>query len=261
VKGAFEDKIRQSLRRVTDYVAVEEDAWVFLARSYPALVPFVGGHDQGRDGVVLDVGGGRLGVVSVSVEPGWESKLKRDIAKARTSATPPDVAILCTVQRVTAAKVGTLESELGMPILPHAEDWWVSELAKEDLQTRDIRRRLVDVGPRGLPALMTPDEYALLLGRRLAFVDVPLVGRDVELEALLERTRPGVVLVVVGAPGIGKSRFLIEAARRLGTGAAFVRPHADAATTLVGEYLTGAVGTLLLDDAHQYPTLLSTEPH
>jgi hypothetical protein len=258
VRGEFEDRIRSALRRVTDYVAIEEEAWQLLARSYPALAPVVGGNDQGRDGLVLDVGGGRLAVVSVSVEPGWAAKFKDDVAKARASATPPEAAILCTTQRITASKLKDLETELNIPVLPHGEEWWISQLAREDLQSRDIRLRLVGIGPRGLTALMSADEYAGLLRRRIGFVDVPLVGREVDLESALIAIQPGSILLVSGPPGIGKSRFLIELARRFGPNAAFIRPHSDSRTTLVGEALTQDVQVMLLDDSHQYPGLVDT---
>jgi DNA-binding SARP family transcriptional activator len=53
---------------------------------------------------------------------------------------------------------------------------------------------------------------------------LPFIGRDVEYERVLSRlaeaTRGGVRFVLVeGQPGVGKSRFLIEVARRVGTDA------------------------------------------
>ena len=77
-----------------------------------------------------------------------------------------------------------------------------------------FRVRLAQV--LGLPASSLPDAEPQVRPRRLPAPSTALVGRDREVEHVLELFREGARLVtVLGAPGIGKTRLAIEVALRL----------------------------------------------
>ena len=95
---------------------------------------------------------------------------------------------------------------------------------------RDLERRILNHDPT---LLATGAGFMTTLPAWTGEV-LPFIGRAAEhqlvLERLMDATRDGMRFVIVeGQPGIGKSRFLLEIARRIGSDAIVVVLHARGA--------------------------------
>jgi ketosteroid isomerase-like protein len=106
--------------------------------------------------------------------------------------------------------------------------------------TRRLVRELVTLEPFGVLALKGRAEgvtaYRVVsLERAPGVPATPFVGRDDELRRLMAvyetaaAERRARLAVILGSPGLGKSRLLVEVARRLGAGATVLTARCDAA--------------------------------
>ncbi|MGH7893915.1 MAG: AAA family ATPase, partial [Candidatus Binatia bacterium] len=126
--------------------------------------------------------------------------------------------------------------------------------------TRRLVAELVTLAPVGAVTLKGRSErvaaYRVVsLERPAGTAAVPFVGRDDELRRIVAvydtavATRRARLAVILGSPGLGKSRLLDEFVRRLGDGATVLTARCDAAGGATFAPLAGALRALLrLDD-------------
>lgn len=120
--------------------------------------------------------------------------------------------------------------------------------------TRRLVERLVTVEWAGNFQLKGRAEP--VAGYRVVSLDPPadsttFVGRDAELERLVGHFRAAVddrcahLVTVIGAPGLGKTRLLDEATRRLGREATVLRARCDASNTLTFAPVADAISAFV----------------
>jgi class 3 adenylate cyclase/tetratricopeptide (TPR) repeat protein len=106
--------------------------------------------------------------------------------------------------------------------------------------TQRLVRELVTLEPFGIFALKGRAETVatfrvVSLDRPAGAPATPFVGREAELRRLMAvyeaavATRRARLAVILGSPGLGKSRLMAEVARRLGDGATVLAAHCEAA--------------------------------
>src|SRR5947208_1242007 len=81
------------------------------------------------------------------------------------------------------------------------------------------------------------------------------VGREPELSALAGALRSGRLVTVVGPGGCGKTRLMLETARRVSDEVAWVDLTAVGDPLAVAKLVAGTVGVLLAEDQDAMPTL------
>jgi hypothetical protein len=197
------DRIDAALRaKKLDPNDFERCALELLREIYPRLTPITGGTDFGRDGDVdgLDDGPRLLattGAPLANVQTGLR-RLREEGVKATKGI------VLVTSRPVSATlrqRLGVVIKSAGSKLLNvHDQTWFAGALRHDGYW----RRRLLEVSA-GLSALVTRPLELLLLGEELA-----LVGRA---EILAEINRGADDLILVGAPGLGKTRLLAECDR------------------------------------------------
>jgi hypothetical protein len=104
--------------------------------------------------------------------------------------------------------------------------------------TQRLVARLVTLEPFGVLSLRGRSEtvtaYRVVSLERPASVSTPFVGREDELRRIMAvhdavvASRRARLAVIVGSPGLGKSRLMDEVARRVGDGATVLTAQCDA---------------------------------
>jgi hypothetical protein len=220
----------------------ERCACALLQDVYPGLSAVEGGHDFGRDADIYfplsDSDPDSRGRLLVTTgDP--VANLRRGLQRMQQENVRVDLIVMACLQPVSAtqrATLGRLCTDQGLPE-PHvyARDWFVARLVGEP----EWRVRLLDV--RG--------ELEALLARPLEMLehatpDPALVGRETELSDLQSAIDTGRDVVLVGVPGVGKTRLATELDRPV----VFLQ-HAEH-----GRVVDALVGTnpvaVVVDDAH-----------
>lgn len=181
------------------------------------------------------VGREALGVFGVAGLAPRDTEAAIDAALAITNAFGEDaVTVAVSVGELATRGVGTawgtafawgpaVEQARETISHAHAGGVWVDEPTyrkiRDTYATRTSTRSDGSPGPRRVRRRKRVDIHPSTLARR--DVDLPLVGRDLELQQILlaaqtvQRSGQLHVVPVVGAAGMGKSRLLVEVGRRL----------------------------------------------
>jgi hypothetical protein len=199
-------------------VEFERCAVALLQAVYPGLSAVEGGHDFGRDGDIyftIEGRGGRLRIGRLLATIGDQRENARiGLSRMREEGLSADLLVVATSHRLSATQRRSIEDLAAgygvAEVQIFRRTWFVDHLFKEPAWRE---RLLPEVGGE-LRALAT--RPSSLLSQAVA--DGELVGRVEELRQLraLLDDRPDVVLV--GPPGVGKTRICAE----LGEGVMFV---------------------------------------
>ncbi len=196
--ASLQQRIERALdTQILDARDFQACATYFLIGVYPGPSPFTGGHDFGRD---ADLGGPRLlcttGPLRSNLTSGLKSMKKKGIETSKG-------VVMATSRRISAPdreKHKEFAAKQGVQLLEIYERSW---LVLHLLEDGYWRRVLLDVTSE--PAALVPRPMEL---RRLG-EDLPLSGRANELVRLGQAGD----VIVIGAPGFGKTRLLAEAPR------------------------------------------------
>jgi hypothetical protein len=220
----------------------ERCACALLQPRYPGLSAVEGGHDFGRDGDIYfpfgpddTISRGRLLVTTGDPAANLRTGLRR-MCEERVTV---DLVVIACLSPVIAPTRSTLENicaEYGVqPPHVYGRDWLVAQLVREPVW----RQRLLDVAGE-LGALL--DEPLDMLER--ATPTPALVGRDIELSMLEDLVEAGTDAVVMGVPGVGKTRLTTELNQRV----VFLEPAEPG--RVVDELLLTRPAAVVVDDAH-----------
>lgn len=220
----------------------ERCACALLRTRYPGLSAVEGGHDFGRDGDIyipfdvddLDQRGRLLATVGDPV-----ANLRTGLRRMAAEGLRVDLVVIACLRMVNArtrAQLDELCTEHGVPA-PHvyARDWFVAALVSEP----DWRQRLLGVGGQLGPLLDQP-----LDALELTTPAPVLVGRDADQSTLRTLVADGVDVVLVGVPGVGKTRLTSE----LGEDIVFLQ-DSDAGQVL-DAVMHARPAAIVVDDAH-----------
>jgi hypothetical protein len=199
-------------------VEFERCAVALLQAVYPGLSAVEGGHDFGRDGDIyftIEGRGGRSRIGRLLATIGDPRNNARiGLSRMREEGLSADLLVVATSHRLSATQrrlIEDLAAEYGVAevqIFPRT--WFVDHLFKEPAWRARI---LPGIGGE-LRALAT--RPSSLLSQAVA--DGELVGRVEELRHLRGLLGDGRDVVLVGPPGVGKTRICAE----LGEGVMFV---------------------------------------
>jgi hypothetical protein len=199
IRDRLYSQIAAKIREPLDTEAFERAAAALLEPSYPTLVPVSGGQDAGQDGVTA--GPDPIILVSTTGEEihrNLATSLKSHVDNGGISRR----AIFATsrsLNRVARDGLAKVAKDAGFELVQaYGEDWFIGAL----YQNTFWRRELLDISGDA-PALSSvpPSIWAI--------VQVPLVGRESDLEKLRAASRDG---IVSGVPGVGKSAVLRQLA-------------------------------------------------
>lgn len=173
-----------------------------LSGRYPGITPITGGTDFGRDADIGELGKGpRLLVTTGDPMPNLTQGLAR-MKKEHVDITAG--VVVATSRPVSATQRGKLAGEAGKAgsrlLQVHDRSWFSLALRRDGYW----RRRLLELTSEPPALVARPIEL-----RRYG-EDLVLVGRGLELEEIDAGSGD---LVVVGPPGMGKTRLLAEAHR------------------------------------------------
>lgn len=273
MEAALRQKIRLALEGTTDRFGIERLAAELLKRKiaerFPGhtIEPRGGSGDAGIDLLLhpADAKGNGTIVGQVSTAQNWRKKLNQWLRDVESIRPDTSQRLFITTRR---AGSGLVEKQIAackdrtpsrtLHVLD--QDWFVDALDGE----RDLLREYLAVEADPSPSFLTADEYSSRLGQRtfsrlfggrLSFFS----GRQTELDSFADLLDKAEVALVVGAGGIGKSRFAVEASRHAGciesTGGApwrFVRPGCEQLTqrSLLDLPPPGPM-VIVMDDAHR----------
>ncbi|TDV44199.1 ATP-binding protein [Actinophytocola oryzae] len=220
----------------------ERCACALLRTRYPGVSAVEGGHDFGRDADIYfpsdDGDPQRLGRLLATIgDP--VANLRNGLKRMSQEGLRVDLIVMACLQPVNATKLAKLDKlchSYGLPAPQvYSRDWFVNELVSEP----EWRQRLLGVG----------GQLELLLERPLDVLEpaapaLTLVGREVELSTLRKLVDDRTDVMLVGVPGVGKTRLATE----LGDDVLFLQGGEP------GQVLDAVVGTrpaaVVVDDAH-----------
>ncbi|MGW8452778.1 hypothetical protein ACWGLO_14900 [Streptomyces niveus] len=235
-------RVRQALREQAVHpTEFERCACALLQSQYRGLSAVEGGHDFGRDADIyfpLGVGDvdarGRLLVTTGDPVANLRTGLRR-MSEEGVRADLIVVACSRAVDATTRAAMDRLCARSSVPA-PHiyAQEWFVDHLVREPAWRWNLLRIAADLGALLDRPLEAPDRVADL---------TPLVGRENTLRALANEVDAGRDTVLVGVPGVGKTRLTVELDRRV---VYLERPQLD---RLIDELLQARPDAVVVDDA------------
>lgn len=257
---------RAKLAEFTDTRAFEQMCSSLLVREYLRIIPLGGSKDRGRDAIEpaplprLFQSEEEGTIFQFSTEQAWESKLKRELEKIFQYGYKPTRFVFVTNQVVGPIKYDELRQftreNYGIELQLYDLEWLRTRLESPDYI--HIRRQYLGLDESGLPVFLSTDEYSVRrLDQELA-PDLPIfLNRESEVEQI-ERfvISDKRFLVLSGLPGFGKTKLLLEVARKLESGEVtevrFIRPEAESIESHFNE-LDPKIGYLfVLDDAHEF---------
>ncbi|GLF95574.1 hypothetical protein [Streptomyces yaizuensis] len=220
----------------------ERCACALLQPRYPGLSAVEGGHDFGRDADIYFPSGsedsearGRL--LITTGDP--VANLRRGLRRMSEEGLRADLVVMACSQPVDATKRATLDrlcTDRDLPA-PHiyAQDWFVGRLVKEPAW------RFTLLGIRG--------ELEALLDRPLDLSEenvdrTRFLGRESTQALLTESASHGRDVVLVGVPGVGKTRLTAE----LDGQVAYL--ESAQADRVLDELLDTRPAAVVVDDAH-----------
>lgn len=173
-----------------------------LSGIYPGITPVTGGTDFGRDADIGELGEGPR-LLATTGDP--RENLQRGLARMQEEGVSvKDGVVIATSRPVRATQrrnLGVMAEKAGSRLVQVHDRSWLSSALRHDGYWR---RRLLEL----------TSEPAALVGRPIELrrygEELVLVGRGPVLQEVDARSGD---LVVVGPPGIGKTRLLAEADR------------------------------------------------
>jgi hypothetical protein len=221
----------------------ERCAVALLQSVYPGLSAVEGGHDFGRDAdIYLPLDGmaelsrrGRLLATTGDVR----ANVTQGLARMQEEGLSVDLLVVAASLPLSARQRRSIEqlaADHGVVDTQfYTQDWFVGRLLKEPVW----RQRLLGIG----------GHLGALVARPIALLQEPSPGRaaggrqDV-LRSLHDLAEQGRDLVLVGPPGVGKTRVCAE----LGNGVLFVEPADEG--RLLDDLRDLAPQVVVVDDAH-----------
>ncbi|MEA2581102.1 MAG: hypothetical protein QOE83_1994 [Actinomycetota bacterium] len=198
------DRIEAALAsKRLDHELFERCAQDFLSEIYPGLSPIPGGTDWGRDADIhesLADSPVRLLVTSARTLEGVRKNMRAGIKSMTQHGVPIDRIVLANPARLTQLQRQTLANaarKLGAVLeAVYERSYFASKLR------RDGEWRMALLGLPGDPITLSrvPSDLAESPWR-----EIPLVGRQQEL---LDISTGNADLLVIGVPGVGKTRLL-----------------------------------------------------
>jgi len=242
---ALIDRIRRALEE--DAISpdkFERAACAMLRERYPWLSPVEGGTDLGRDADVYRALPGepqsRGRLLATTGDP--MANFRRSRARWVEEGLRVDQIVIVCSRPMGGKTRRSIERECAKHGLPlpefYGRDWVVSALVTNP----DWREFLI--GVKGRLEALTPRPFGA------AQPEIALAGRDETLRVIQERAAIGADFLLVGKPGVGKTRLLLE----LGAAVQFVEPLA--ATHLADDLLATAPRLVVVDDAHLHLDIL-----
>lgn len=257
---------KAKLAEFTDATAFEQMCSSLLVREYPRIVPLGGTRDRGRDAIELaptpglfqNEDGGTI--FQFSLEKTWESKLKRELRKVFQYGYRPAQFVFVTNQKVNPSNYDKLRrfayEKYGLDLELYDVDWLLARLESPDYL--HIRRQYLGLDATSLPVFLTTDEYMVRRLDQGIAPDLPIfLGRESEIEQIESfAVSDKKVIVLSGLPGFGKTKLLLEAARKIEAISTyevrFIRPEAESIESHFSELDPKDNYLLVLDDAHEF---------
>lgn len=239
------DRIERALmEQELDPELFERCAQDLLSELYPGLSAIPGGTDWGRD---ADLHGAGEEPIRLMVTKSREyDAIRSNMIRGLKSLAKHGI----DAERVVLANPGELSEVNRSKLREVAETYGAKLEAVFDRRffasklRRDGNWRSRLLGLPSTPITLSTEPWAISASLRR---DLPLVGREVELEMALSATSD---VIFVGEPGCGKTRLLAEL-----PGAAFVDPDA-AEDDIAADIRWQQPRRIVLDDAASAPRLL-----
>ncbi|WP_435220567.1 hypothetical protein [Streptomyces sp. Tue6028] len=235
-------RVRQALNGAIHPTEFERCACALLQSRYPGLAAVEGGHDFGRDADIYFPHGGGSGargrLLVTTGDP--VANVRTGLRRMDEEGLRTDLVVVACSRPVDARTRRTLDglcADRGLsPPEVYAQEWFVQGLVRDAAW----RRSLLSIEDRLEVLLEAPLETPLTVSPR------ELVGRQVELEALSGAVSSGQDVVLVGVPGVGKTRLTGQ----LGNGAFYL--GTASLHHLPDELLLTRPGAVIVDDAHAH---------
>ncbi|MCX5136403.1 hypothetical protein OOK06_30480 [Streptomyces sp. NBC_00340] len=236
-------RVRQALNEALLPTEFERCACALLQARYPGLAAVEGGHDFGRDADIYfphgDAKAGARGRLLVTTgDP--VANVRTGLRRMQEEGLHADLVVVACSRPVDARTRRTLDrlcSGWGLPPAEvYGQEWFVSRLVRDAAW----RRSLLGIEDRLEALLEAPLETPLTTSPR------ELVGREAELATLSTAVSSGQDVVLVGVPGVGKTRLtgqLGESVLYLGTASLHHLPD---------ELQLTQPGAVIVDDAHAH---------
>lgn len=236
-------RVRQAIREQAIHpTEFERCACALLQSQYPSLSAVEGGHDFGRDADIYfplgtdDVDArGRLLVTTGDPV----ANLRTGLRRMREEGVRSDLIVVACSRAVDASVRAAMDRLCARHSLPaphiYAQEWFVNHLVREPAWRWNLLRIAGDLGALLDRPLEAPDDLADL---------TPLVGRESALAALTTAVDAGSDTVVVGVPGVGKTRLTTELGRRV------VYVEQTQLDRVIDELLQALPDAVVVDDAH-----------
>lgn len=261
----FDQAVDAALDKFTDTTGLEDLVVRLLEESGRRVESRGGSRDAGIDLIIREgrsKGVTRLG--QVSAEQDVRAKVRKWLARIRR--TRPDTRLLAFI---TPLRVSSelKESLCAMARKPPKKDLEVCDRAwfRRNLRRHpELAREFLGIESETLAGFIDGEEYARILGERSISRRVgqlpPFVGRKEDIDRLAVLLPCSDIVVITGAGGIGKSRFVFEASASAGIRAAlperawrFVRPDTTITDSSLASLPAHGKLVLVLDDPHQDP--------
>ncbi|MFF5687334.1 hypothetical protein ACFY73_22070 [Streptomyces albidoflavus] len=245
-------RVRQALGEAVHPGKFEQCACALLKSRYPGLSAVEEGHDFGRDadiyfpfdGDTLDARGRLMVTTGDPV-----ANVRNGLRRMQVEGLRVDLVVVACSKPVNGRTRRTLDKLCSDRDLPpphiYGQEWFVPEL----VQDAAWRRSLLDIEGR-LGALL--DEP---LTPPLVASPSSLVGRADETQALASAVDASQDVVLVGVPGVGKTRLTGQ----LGTRAVYLQP--SALDHLYDDLLLTKPHAVVVDDAHAHADSVSALRH
>ncbi|MBI4321322.1 MAG: hypothetical protein HY675_22755 [Chloroflexi bacterium] len=234
---------------------------------YPNINPIGGAGDRGRDatgqiGQAIDSNLGRI-VFQFSYQKDWERKLKAELRKTKENSLDPVRYVFVSSRRVAGESRDKYEKWVrqtyGWELEIYDQEWLRARL--ESPEYLNLRQDYLGLRPDTIPLFMSPEEFVARQGNKaLGTLDLPLLGRQGDLETLSEWLQGEAPVLILHAPGgVGKTKLCVEFARQVQAAGhwttVFVRTEAEEFESHIPELLPGQPYLVVVDDAHRFDHL------
>lgn len=243
-----------ALEAMTDAVAFERLASLLLAEFIPDLRPTQPQADRGRDAVagVRRLEAGEELIVTMSLRKDWNSKIEEDLGRLADQGYEPRAVYAVTNRSASARRIEVLQESAathGWSLSVFDGRWLAAQLTRpEHLDLREEFLRLPHPRP---PLFLRLDEFEKLL-QKASTPYATFVGRAPQLAEVADRIDEGKTVILEAAGGLGKSRLLVELARRQeDTAWWFVRDGLPFEREMAAEIGAGDPAVVVIDDAHR----------
>ncbi|MGW5212694.1 hypothetical protein ACWEQO_16175 [Streptomyces sp. NPDC004051] len=245
-------RVRQALNESVHPAEFERCACALLQSRYPGLSAVEGGHDFGRDADIYfpsdsndPQARGRLMVTTGDPI----ANVRNGLNRMQEEGLQVDLVVVASSRPVDARTRRALDklcSDRGLPPAHvYAQEWFVHQLVRDAAW----RRSLLGIEGRLGALLDEPLEAPLVAS------PPPLVGRGSEVAALSAAVAACQDVVLVGVPGVGKTRLTGQ----LGDQVVYVEPASLA--HLHDDLLLVLPRAVIVDDAHAHPDAIRVLRH